>query len=414
MNRRQLNIAILGLHYAPEPSGNAPYTTSLAEGLAAKGHNVRVLTGFPHYPEWKIRREYQGWTIRETIEGVRVMRLRHHVPRHPTALGRMHMELSFGLRLLFADWGNPDVVVLVSPALFSTGLAMIRARLGRKRPGVVVWVQDLYSRGIVETGGRPGFASRSMARLEGKILGSAHGVVAIHERFARYIVDALDVSPGSISVVRNWTHLPSAASTNCSETRKRLGWDDKDIIALHCGNMGRKQGLENVVAAARLAEETDSRVKFVLMGDGNQREALMSAAQGLTHLTFVDSLPQQDFQAALQAADVLLVNELPGVRDMSVPSKLTSYFTSGVPVVAATDEGSVTSEEIALSGAGIRVDAGNPSSLVAGIESLGNNPNLSKELGQNGMRFREKTLSESSAIAHYDDFIMSLGLLRGR
>lgn len=324
------------------------------------------------------------------------------------------MELSFGFRLLFANWGRPDAIVLVSPALFSTAIAVVRARLGHRRSGVAVWVQDLYSRGIVETGGKPGFASKSMAWLEGKVLSSAHGVVAIHERFARYMTDELKVSSGAIRVVRNWTHLPPAANTDRSEIRRRLGWSEDEIIALHCGNMGKKQGLENVVAAARHAGEAGSRVKFILMGDGNQRPSLMLAAEGLTRLTFVDSLPQSDFQAALQSADVLLVNELPGVRDMSVPSKLTSYFTSGVPVVAATDEGSVTSEEIARSGAGIRVDAGDPESLVAAVEALGNDTILSSKLGANGRRFREETLSEVAAIDHYDNFITSLALSRGR
>ena len=69
-----------------------------------------------------------------------------------------------------------------------------------------------------------------------------------------------------------------------------------------------------------------------------------------------------DFQVALSAADFLLVNELPGVKDMAVPSKLTSYFNAGVPVVAATDDGSVTAAEIATSGGGVRVDAACPQS----------------------------------------------------
>lgn len=414
VNRRQLNIAILGLHYSPEPSGNAPYTTSLAEGLTAKGHKVRVLTGFPHYPEWKISQGYKGWAIRETINGVRVIRLRHHVPRRPTILGRLHMELSFGVRLLFAPWGRPDVVILVSPALFSTGLALARARWTKRRYPVAVWVQDLYSRGIVETGGKTGAVSRMMSLVESKVLRSADGVVAIHERFAHYITDGLGVPADSLEIVRNWTHLPAAGCSDRVETRRRLGWTENDIVALHAGNMGKKQGLENIVAAARVAQDSDTRVKFVLMGDGNQRHELMAAAKGLSHISFVDSLPQQDFQEALQAADVLLVNELPGVRDMSVPSKLTSYFTTGVPVVAATDDGSVTSDEIETSGAGVRVDAGNPKSLVAAIGELGRDRILSKKLGENGMRFREETLSESSAIAHYDDFIMSLALSRGR
>jgi glycosyltransferase involved in cell wall biosynthesis len=178
--------------------------------------------------------------------------------------------------------------------------------------------------------------------------------------------------------------------------------------------MGKKQGLGNVIEAARVAEATRSRVRFVLMGDGNQRKTLESDGQGLERLDFLDPLPQQDFQAALEAADVLLVNELPGVRDMSVPSKLTSYFTSGRPVVAATDKGSVTSDEIVASGAGLRVDAGEPSSLVSAIESLSNDEALARKLGAMGKNFRDETLSETLAIGRYDDLITSLALSRGR
>ncbi|MFJ6284407.1 glycosyltransferase family 4 protein [Pseudarthrobacter oxydans] len=414
MNETKLRVTILGLHYTPEPSGNAPYTTSLAEGLSKKGHAVKVVTGYPHYPEWTVNHDYKGWVLRESLNGVDVKRLRHYVPRRPSALGRLHMELSFGIRLLFAKWGKPDIVILVSPALFSTGLALIRARWAKRETRTIIWVQDIYSRGIVETGGQSGTASKLMVVIEGKLLGSVDRVVAIHERFAGYLADGLGVSADSIHVIRNWTHLPPAPDADRSTARQHFGWNERDIVALHTGNMGKKQGLGNVVEAARLAEVNGSRVRFVLMGDGNQRTALESDAQDLQRLDFIDSLPQEDFQAALQAADVLLVNELPGVRDMSVPSKLTSYFTSGRPVVAATDAGSVTSEEVAASGAGIRVDADDPASLVSTIESLGNDESLSKKLGDNGKRFREETLSETVAIGRYDDLITSLALSRGR
>ena len=99
---------------------------------------------------------------------------------------------------------------------------------------------------------------------------------------------------------------------------------------------------------------------------------------------------------------------------MSLSSKLTSYFTTGLPVVAATDPGSVTSEELELSGAGIRVDAGDPAGLVAAIENFGENSILAEELGRLGMRFREETLTELVAIGQYDDFITSLATSRGR
>lgn len=417
MNPVRLRIVIVGLHYAPESTGNAPYTASLAEGLAAAGHDVRVITGYPHYPEWQVRDGYTGWSRREIINGVRVERVRHFVPANPNAFHRMHLELSFGFRALFAPWGRPDVVLVVSPALFSSALAIVRARLQPRRPGIAIWVQDIYSRGLVETGtGGKGSArmSRLVARFESFVFSSADGIVAIHDRFRQYVVDELGVSASAVRVVRNWTHLSSSPVSERTVTRSKFGWRDDQVIVLHAGNMGKKQGLDNVIEAARQAEATGSNTRFILMGDGNQRESLMKLGREIANLDFVDSLPQDEFRAAMHGADILLVNELPGVRDMSVPSKLTSYFSTGRPVIAATDEGSVTAGELATSRAGLRVNAGDPGALVRAAEHLGSNPVLGAELGANGVRFQTETLSKGAAIANYDDFVSSLARSRRR
>lgn len=414
MSKPKLNITIIGLNYAPEPSGNAPYTTSLAEGLAGVGHSVHVITGYPHYPAWTLLSGYTGWKRNEEINGVSITRLRHHIPTKPSALARLHMELSFGVRLMLARWHNPDVVLVVSPALISSAFAVLRARLRRRRPGVGIWVQDLYSRGVVETSTGGGATAKLATAVESRILMSSDGVTAIHDRFKEVIATGLGVPAAKIKVIRNWTHLPASPTEGLSEMRRQLGWLPEDIVVLHAGNMGKKQGLENVVEAARLAGSKGSPVRFVLMGNGNQRRRLESLGEELHRLSFVDSLPGNEFQLALAAADVLLVNELPGVREMAVPSKLTSYFNAGVPVIAATDAGSVTASEIATSGAGIRVDAANPEALLAAAELLGLDSERSAELGSMGLRFREDILSEGTAVADYDEFITSLASSRGR
>lgn len=415
MTPRNLRITIIGLNYAPEPTGNAPYTASLAEGLAAMGHTVHVITGYPHYPEWDLKPGYSRWTHSEVINGISVKRLRHHVPRNPTAASRVHMELSFGVRLLLARWNRPDVVLVVSPALFSCALAILRIRLQPNRPAVGIWTQDLYSRGVVETGAGGGNLARFASWLESKILRSVDGVAAIHERFKRHMLESLGVAPASVQVIRNWTHLPASPTSGVEEMRMALGWGPDEVVVLHAGNMGRKQGLENVVEAAKIADSCGSKVRFVLMGDGNQRRNLERLAQGADRkLTFMDPVPGDSFQLVLAAADILLVNELPGVTDMAVPSKLTSYFNAGVPVIAATDPGSVTAFEIAKSGGGVRIDAAAPAALVEAAEEISGDSAKASELGRRGLQFRHETLSEASAIAHYDDFIKSLASSRGR
>lgn len=400
-----LRVTIVGLNYAPEPTGNAPYTAKLAEGLKSSGHEVRVITGYPHYPQWKVDKRYKGMKMHEVINGVPVQRVRHTVPSRPKGLNRLLMELTFGIHAALSSWRRTDVVVVVSPGLFACGIVVLRARLARKP--VAIWVQDLYSRGVEETSGRKSLVTKTMKWLEARILLACTHVSVIHERFRQYSVSELLIPPHRIGVIRNWTHIGNQKTFERAEVRKRLGWAPDETIALHAGNMGVKQGLENVVDAARLADATNASVRFVLLGDGNRRGALEEYASGVSSLEFMAPLDDLNYAEALHAADVLIVNELPGVREMSVPSKLTSYFITGLPVVAATDENSATADEINTSGGGVRVEPGHPSALLRAIEQLSDSPQA-RAYGQSGRDYATNVLVEDVAIEAYSSLVTRL------
>ena len=406
--RAKIRVSILGLHYPPEPTGNAPYVGSLAEGLMTRGFSVQVLSGQPHYPDGIFRTGYGQWSRREQVEGVPVTRLRHFLPRRPGGVKRLLSEISFGIRLLFARWGQPDIVLLVSPALFSIGLAILRARLSWRRPVIAVWVQDLYSLGVTETGVGGKAVARIMTWVESNTLGAASCIVVIHSRFADYVVGTLGVSAERIEVVRNWTHLKPGLKPNISLIRSGLGWCEDELVVLHAGNMGAKQGLENVIRAARLADAQGKSVRFVLLGNGNQRAALGELGTGIGRLQFIDSLDEDAFQSALAAADVLLVNEKPGVSGMAVPSKLTSYFSTGRPVLAATDRRGVTAGEVEAAGAGVVVAAGDPQALLDAAVALGKDTVRAEMLGASGLRYRQEVLGEEVALDRYAEILTNL------
>ena len=219
----------------------------------------------------------------------------------------------------------------------------------------------------------------------------------------------MGISEDKIRIIRNWTHLPKTVQQDRKLSRSERGWKDNKIIVLHAGNMGVKQGLENVVEAARLADsQLDNRVNFILMGDGNQRSALEIRAKGIRSLQFLDPVPDEQFQSMLADSDVLLVNERPGVEEMSVPSKLTSYFSAGVPVLAATSATGTTGAEIASSNGGIIVTPGDPKALIAGVLQLADNKELSRTLGQAGIAYSRRNLNAEHAIDQYEKWLQEL------
>lgn len=401
---------MVGINYAPEVTGIAPYTTGFAEGMARAGHDVSVVTALPHYPEWRIAAGYEDAHRAPTvINGVRVRRVKLHVPVNPTPRGRILLEASFAQAAVRAPWGRPDLVVAVSPTLLSTAVVIGRSRLLRVPCGVIV--QDLYSSGVVETGAMSGRLATAAARFEGAVLSSATGVSLIHDRFVNNVVK-LGVDRSAINVVRNWTHIEQRIThTSDDDVRAAFGWKRDEIVAIHTGNMGVKQGLENVVAAGKLEDRSNGdemKVRFVLIGDGNQRKMLEQQARGLRQVDILDPVPEDQFRRVLGAADVLLVNEKPGVGEMAVPSKLTSYFVSGKPVVAATDPNSGTAHEIDVSGGGLRIPPGDPGALLAAVRNMGTDRQTAERLGAMGRRFATETLDAGTAVDRYEQWCRSL------
>jgi colanic acid biosynthesis glycosyl transferase WcaI len=404
---RGKRIAVVGINYAPEHTGIAPYTTATAEHLASCGASVCVLTGVPHYPHWTVPVAYRRAVLpEETRSGVRIRRLRHYVPSSQSAAKRGAYEASFGAQVLRQrlPW-QPDLVLAVVPSLLGAAAA---ARLARRHgaPFAVI-VQDLMGHAAEQSGMYGGHAvAGSAGSAEAWVLRQAAAVVVINEAFGAHVV-SLGIDDARVHVVRNWSHVAPPTALR-EKTRADLGWDDGTIVALHSGNMGLKQGLENVVSAARLAHATDAPVRFVLMGDGNQRAVLQALAGSLPSLSFLPSVPSEAFTDTLAAADVLLVNERGSVTDMSLPSKLTSYFVAGRPVVAAVRSGGGTAAEVRRSGGGFVVPPDRPDALLGEVLHIAGDASVLEKCAARASAYAARCLSPDTALAAYEKILTDL------
>jgi glycosyltransferase involved in cell wall biosynthesis len=134
--------------------------------------------------------------------------------------------------------------------------------------------------------------------------------------------------------------------------------------------MGVKQGLDNVVSAAKIAEERNQPISFIMLGAGNQIEGLKDLAGNCSNITFVAPVSDEELSGYLNSADVLLVNERPGVREMSVPSKLTTYFQTGKPVLVCSEPDSLAAREVLGNEIGFWTRSGNPEGLLKALLDL--------------------------------------------
>lgn len=400
-------IVVIGVNFAPELTGIGPYTTDLCLQLASTGAEVCVVTGMPHYPTWSLPEPYRRRLRATESDGpLKVCRVRHYVPRSQNLPRRAAFEASFAAAsYLEARGRGADVVLAVTPNIGTVPVAASLARRNRAPFGVVV--QDIVGKAATQSGVRIGrMMAGVVAMLEGRWLRSADAIGVVSRDFVAPLL-AAGVAKDRISYVPNYTHV-TLADRSRAEARARLGWEAIRFYVVHTGNMGLKQDLGNVVAAARLAEQRAPWIHFVLIGDGSDRRTIEARAAGIRSIHVYPPLSDERYPLALAAADVLLVNERATVKDMSLPSKLTSYFAAARPVVAATARESATAREIERSAAGVVVAPGDPYALFAEIEQLAGDPFRLERLAANGVRYARQHLGQNEGRARLLRFVETL------
>jgi colanic acid biosynthesis glycosyl transferase WcaI len=403
---RALKVLVTTSYYWPEAAGSGPLLTNVAEHLSDAGHDVMVVTGFAHYPDWRSSAA-RRLSATEERAGVTVRRRWHYVPRSQSAAHRAFYELSlfaFGLTALPRRW-RPDVVLGTCPSLAGGAHAASASRLYGVPYGLVF--QDLMGLAAEQSGVAGGKRVAGVVRrVELALARGAGRVGIIAEGFRRYL-EAGGVPSEKIDRLRNCARRVEPAET-VAETRGRLGWRPEEFVALHGGNMGHKQGLDNLLDTAALLR--GAGVRIVLAGDGNDRNRLERRARelALANLDFIELQPPGRWEAVMQAADVLLVNQRASVTDMSLPSKLTSYFGAGRAVVAAASADSETAREIESAGAGLVVPPADPAAFRGAILSLLTDHVRAKELGASGRTYAENVLSPTTVLSEYESFLYAL------
>src|SRR3989440_4919019 len=304
-----MRIIVWGINYAPEFTGIAPHNVAVCEFLVGQGHDVEMVTSFPYYPTWQKRPEDRGKLYRtDLLNGVPVHRCWHFVPGRVSALKRIFHEGSFvftsTLRALFLR--HPDVFVVVSPPLLLGVAAWLVGKL--KRAPFVFHVQDMQPDAAVGLGmlkanwftralyGLEAFAYRHAARVSGITRGmlNAFKSKGVPESKLIYFPNAIDLGRGEVAPARG-------------EFRKRQGFAENDFLAVYAGNLGVKQGLEVLLETAALVQ--GQRIRFLICGDGAQREVFAARAREIKLPNF-SMLPLQagpDYPALLVDADVCFI-----------------------------------------------------------------------------------------------------------
>jgi colanic acid biosynthesis glycosyl transferase WcaI len=387
-----MRVVVWGINYAPEFTGIAPHSVALCEFLEREGHDVEMVTSFAYYPTWQKRPEDRGRLYRtDVINGVPVHRCWHFVPERVSALKRIVHEGTFvftsTLRALAVE--RPDVFVVVSPPLLLGAAAWLVGAV--KRAPYLFHVQDMQPDAAVGLGmlkqswftralyGLEAFAYRHAARVSGITRGmlKTFRSKGVPESKLVYFPNAIELKNDEAAPARG-------------EFRQRHNFPPGEFLAVYAGNLGVKQGLNVLLETAALLR--DRPIRFLICGDGAQREVLAARARemGLPNFSMLPLQKGRDYRSLLVDADLCFITQQAGAGNSFFPSKLLGLLAQSKPVVTVAAPECELALSLAEGSFGVNVPPQRPSELAALLDSLAGDPERLWIYGANGRRYVEQ------------------------
>ena len=386
-----MRILYVSHYFPPEIGAPAGRVSGLARQWVREGHNVEVLTGFPHHPTGVVPPEYRAALRRgyqrETFDGVHV----HRTWIFPAAnRGKVLRSLNYlSFMLSAALTGSlrierPDVVIATSPQLLCAGAGMLLAR--RFGVPLVMEVRDLWPESLVAVGasGTRSPLVRGLEKLARALYRSAAHVVTVTDAQRAAIIGA-GIGPQRITVIPNGVDDEFIARADAAPQPA-----ENEFVITYIGTLGMAHHLETLLDAAH-ALRGESGVRFQIVGEGARRAALEQRAREmqLTNVMFAGERPRDEVPRWIAVSHLCAVLlRKTDVFLTVVPSKMLEIMAAARPIILGV--GGEARALLERAGAGIAIEPENAEELAQTILDLRAKSQLRAALGENGRRFVDR------------------------
>lgn len=394
------HILVVTQYFYPEPFR----INDMCQEWVKRGYKVTVLTGLPNYPEGKIYQGYRwGKKRRESWNGVDVIR----IPLIARGKGFLRLALNYASFVVSGFFWQlftrlrADVVFSFEVSPMTQVLVGCWYARRRKIPHYL-YVQDLWPENVeIITGLKSKAILGPIGSMVNWIYKNCERIFATSESFVEEIQKRVS---DDRSKVHFWPQYAEEFYCPTEGLAELTG--DPAFKIIFAGNIGQAQGLDILPRAARLLKEKNQNVKFVIVGDGREKENFVAdiEAQGVQdRFILIPRKPSGEIPAYLCSCQAAFVSFMESdLFSKTIPAKLQSYMACGMPIVAAaTGE---TERIVREARCGVCSRIGDAEALTTAILELMEKGDLAA-LGANAKAYCDAHFNKASRMDEMDQYL---------
>lgn len=262
-------------------------------------------------------------------------------------ISRSSYELFMGLSFFksCAQYIKKDDIVFTgtTPILLLIIIYILKKIIGFKW---VLLVHDVFPENLVAAKiiKKDNFGYKLLKRLFDNVYSSADDIIVIGRDMKNLVYDK--THHNKITVIPSWIDEKDIDLQLKSDNPilTELGWQgNQKVVFQFFGNLGRVQGISNLMKAIKLMERTKD-AQFIFIGDGVYVDELKSLIDESNNenIIYYGSIPQENKSIGLNACDISIVTLADGMLGLGVPSKAYYSMSADKLIFTIMDKNSET------------------------------------------------------------------------
>lgn len=402
-----MNIIILN-HYAGSINMGMEYRPYyLAKEMIKRGHRVYIVAGTYSHIRQKNREQEKAIEI-ENIEGITYIWIKT-ISYRRNGIKRIISMLQYTLKAYRLGYilKSEKIDAVVASSTYPLDNFPARYLAKRNNAKYIYEVHDLWPLSPQELGGyskwHPFILIMQIA--ENYAYRHVDNVISILPCAEKHMIEH-GLKKGKFVHIPNGVYLPEMESVQ-ELNHKILDAIPKDkIIVGYCGTLGIANALDKIVEAAKITENSNPDIFYVIVGKGPEKENLLDLIHqyNLSNIAVFDPVPKKEVHSFLKICDIIIIWNDSNLYQYGIsPNKLFDYMYSGKPIIQAVKAGN---DIVRDAKCGYTIDS-SPDSIVEAIEKLiALGPDKRQEMGYNGYNYVIKNHDYSVLADKFMEVIM--------
>ena len=382
-----MNILYFHQHFSTPKGSTANRSYAMSKALIQAGHEVTVVCGKYHGGVSGLQGPFIRGIRKGVVDGIDVIELELKYSNYQGFLKRSLVFLKFALKSVDIALRERCDLIFATSTPLTAGIPGIISKCFQRKT-FVFEVRDLWpelpkAMGVIKNPvvlSLMSFLEHLSYRCADSCIGLSPGIVEGIKKKAGETTPVALIPNGCDFEIFNAKHIKPVRPT---------GIKNSDLMAIFTGAHGIANGLDAVLDAAEVLKSRGrTDIKFVFIGDGKKKPALVKRAseKGLNNCLFLDPVPKNELAGIMKGADIglMILANVPAFYYGTSPNKFFDYLSIGLPVL--NNYPGWIAEMIKKYSCGYAIGPDNPSIFADALEHAACNRTSLKIMGENAKK----------------------------